>query len=90
VWSRFAAVGLLLLAGVGVGVWSAGLDDVQRLDGPVGLPAVWAVPADPALLGDRPLEAASLAVGVGQDVVLVSADGRGYRRLRLPVDGPVR
>lgn len=81
-----AAAAAALLTVAGAWLWVGPGSGGHTLDGPLGVPTRWRAPAVPADLGDRPLEAASMAVWSGEAVVLVSADGRGYRRL-APVSG---
>jgi hypothetical protein len=79
-------VSAVVSAGLLVG-HALGPRPLQPVAGPTGLPDVWRAGEHPFELSDRPIEAASLAVDGGGQVVLAAADGNGYRV--HPVDAGV-
>jgi hypothetical protein len=58
----------------------------QPVSGPTGLPDDWEAGAHPFDLARRPVGAASMSVAGYHAVVVVAADGRGYRRQRVVGD----
>jgi hypothetical protein len=78
-----AAVVLMavLVGGVAINRAVLGPRPPQPLAGPTGLPDAWRAGDHPFDVAERPIEAASVAVGDGGRVVLASADGHGYRVL---------